>query len=181
MAVDACPICGEPLENGECLWHGPPDDPGAGDPATPRRKRRNQATLYLQAAVITALTFAVGGTLLLVVDGSATTNEIHEVSWIDPYAQGGQEEDPEQLRRAVEQLEAGGRVVVSSDPPGADVYSGIRKLGHTPLRLERPEKSERMDLRISKGGFGDSRVTVSKDSPLRIHVRLSRGAGVKEK
>lgn len=181
MAVDACPICGEPLERGECLWHGPPEDPNPLDEVTPRRRRRSQATLYLQAAVITALVFAVGGTLLLVVDGSAPTGGIAQVSWIDPYAQGGVEDDPEQLRRAVEQLEAGGRVVVSSDPPGADVYSGIRKLGQTPLRLERPEKAERMDLRISKGGFGDSRVTVNKDSPLRIHVRLSRGAGVKEK
>ncbi|MBK6687019.1 MAG: PEGA domain-containing protein [Deltaproteobacteria bacterium] len=181
MAVDACPTCGEPLEKGECLWHGPPDDPNGPDPIAPRKRRRNQATLYVQAAIITTLVFAVGGVVAMVVDDSTAGGGIATVNWVDPYAQPGEEEDPEQLRRAVEKIEASGRVVVSSEPPGADVYSGIRKLGNTPLRMERPEKSERMDLRISKAGFNDSRLTVSKDSPLRLHVRLSRGAGVKEK
>lgn len=181
VAVDACPTCGEPLENGECLWHGPPDEPNAPGGAAPRRRRRSQATLYVQAAVITSLIFAVGGTLWLVVDEPTSSSGIIQGAWNDPYSQASEEEDPERLRRAVEQLEAGGRVVVSSDPPGADVYSGMRKLGTTPVRLERPEKSERMDLRLSKAGFAESRVTVSKESPLRLHVRLSRGGGVKEK
>lgn len=180
MAVDACPTCGEPLENGECLWHGPPEDPSPLADPRPRRRRKSPGALYVQAAALTVLIFAVGGTLSLLVDEPRAGGEINEVSWVDPYAENSAE-DPDELRRAVERIEAGGRVVVSSDPPGADVYSGIRKLGQTPVRLERPEKSERMDLRISKAGFNETRVTVSKESPLRVHVRLSRGAAVKER
>lgn len=176
MAGETCPACGEPMEDGECLWHGAP----GGGPTTARRKKRNQAALYVRAALLTLGILAVGAVLLLVVEPRPGGGEIGQVSWIDPYAQNPEPEDPEQLRRAVEKIEAKGRVVVSSDPPGADIYSGIRKLGNTPLRMERPEKSERTDLRISKAGYNDSRVTLSKDSPLRLHVRLSRGAGVKE-
>ncbi len=64
------------------------------------------------------------------------------------------------------------KVTVSSKPTGADVYQGVRRIGVTPVRVDRPKSGETLQLRISKSGFAPTSVEVTEHSPARVAVDL---------
>ncbi len=62
---------------------------------------------------------------------------------------------------------------VRSDPPGAEVFHGSRRLGTTPLSVSvSASRALRLDLRMP--GHEDASVTVGSESPAVLDVRLSR-------
>ena len=63
---------------------------------------------------------------------------------------------------------------VGSDPPGASVFSGDRKLGMTPLVVELPPGDPGF-LVLRKEGYEDRRVDLGLISSSLIHVKLGTG------
>jgi hypothetical protein len=73
------------------------------------------------------------------------------------------------------------RLMLSSDPPDAEVFDGRQRLGTTPLRLERPEAGRVVTLRLSKEGFKDGSVRLSASSPPATTVRLMRDGAARDR
>ena len=69
------------------------------------------------------------------------------------------------------------QITVTSNPPGARVYAGIKRLGATPVQIDRPRAKQQLLLRVSKPGFNDQTLVVTRTSPALLTVLLSRGLG----
>ena len=69
-----------------------------------------------------------------------------------------------------------GSLEITSDPPGAGVLEGERRLGATPLVVERPAGT-RLQLQIVKDGFVPHRLAalVPDRARMRLHAALRRG------
>ncbi len=66
-------------------------------------------------------------------------------------------------------------VSLTTDPPGAEVYSGDGSLiGNTPLQLARPAQGETINVAIRMPGFQERTFTVSQVTSSEVTVRLER-------
>lgn len=68
-----------------------------------------------------------------------------------------------------------GPVMISSHPAGAEVYAGVRKIGVTPVRVDRPGPGAKVELEVRKTGYSKSRVVVDQSSPEVVRVTLFGG------
>jgi hypothetical protein len=66
---------------------------------------------------------------------------------------------------------------IKSDPPDADVFSGVERLGATPLILKWDESSTLVALVLKKKGYKDSALKVSSDKNHEYVVPLARAHG----
>lgn len=67
------------------------------------------------------------------------------------------------------------RITIRSSPSGADIWDGMQNLGRTPTEIQRPSRGSEDVLRVSKAGYGETKITVSWDSPRVLSVTLGGG------
>lgn len=66
------------------------------------------------------------------------------------------------------------RIAVSSNPRGATVFLGSKKLGVTPLLLQREPDAEEIHLRLEKPGYRARLMTVRPEEDTKISVQLAK-------
>jgi PEGA domain len=65
-------------------------------------------------------------------------------------------------------------IALDSNPAGATVYVGDKKMGVTPIVLESPSGSEELRLRIEKSGYRPRLMTVRPDEETKLSVQLAK-------
>lgn len=67
-------------------------------------------------------------------------------------------------------------VQVVSKPAGADVYLDDKLVGKTPLRLEVPQSSTEMNLKVTRKGYSDQLVSFTAEADQALEVKLEKPA-----
>jgi predicted Ser/Thr protein kinase len=63
-------------------------------------------------------------------------------------------------------------IKITSKPSGAYVFHRGRRLGRTPMVLERPTSRRGLQLSFERNGFGKAQITVSQSKDGQAHVKL---------
>jgi len=86
---------------------------------------------------------------------------------------------PGELRREVtvkltsltpETVARPGKLKISSDPPGAEIFSGPNRIGVTPLDVPVSDTRGRYDVRISKDGYRDYQTNVNMEGRAEVII-----------
>lgn len=86
--------------------------------------------------------------------------------------------DQDTLRPTISLEPIFGALVVSSDPPGAEIYTGGKRIGVTPFRDDRFPAGVHL-VRIQKGQlFSVKRVLVDENREAKTHVSLQASIGI---
>jgi serine/threonine-protein kinase len=66
------------------------------------------------------------------------------------------------------------QVTIKSEPAGAEVYRAGALLGNTPLTLQRPSGSDKVELELRSGGYETKRITISSMTDDELTLKLSQ-------
>jgi serine/threonine-protein kinase len=66
------------------------------------------------------------------------------------------------------------QVTIKSEPSGAEVYRGGALLGNTPLTLERPTGSDKVEIELRSGGYDTKKITISSMTDDELTLKLSQ-------
>lgn len=89
---------------------------------------------------------------------------------------GAEEAEAEGLPAGKEPPAQPSRVMISSDPTGAQMFIDGAMVGNTPARLSTPEEDELREVVLKKRGYEEARVALNAESPESITVSLERKA-----
>ncbi|MBZ0237766.1 MAG: PEGA domain-containing protein, partial [Deltaproteobacteria bacterium] len=67
-------------------------------------------------------------------------------------------------------------VEVISKPAGADVYLDDKLVGRTPLRVEVPQSSTELNLKVMRKGYADQVVSFTAEADQSLEVKLVKPA-----
>ncbi len=137
--------------------------------AAPRRSTKLSRTHLVVVGLITAV---LGGAVLLGTFDNPTygPREVERRGGWRNYSGsrgGGRGQGP---------MESGtqeGQITIVSTPAGAKVQLGLKTVGRTPIKIDRPERQ--VLLRISKAGFSEQSLVLSPGAPAMLSVMLVEG------
>ena len=129
-------------------------------------------------AVVGLVTLALAIVVLVVSadQGYYGPREIRRGMWQDYYGSGRTYRSGPGLMDGTDPRTQG-QITVISNPPGAEVYAGVKPLGATPMQLNRPNDRQQLLLRVSKPGYVDQTLIVTRASPAMLTVMMGKGLG----
>ena len=144
-------------------------------PAAPPAKRGSKLTRTHLAAI--GLTTAILALALLIATADQPTyygpKQIQRSGWHNYYGPRGEDfRNPGGLMDRADPRKR--QITITSNPTGAMVYAGYKRLGVTPVTMDRPKKRKQLILRVSKTGYSDQTLVVSDGSPTTLTVVLGR-------